>query len=80
MSLLKEHGSLLILYESPHRMLSFLQDAHEIFGDIHCIVAKEMTKKFEKYYRGGVSEVTEMVTRDGVRGEYTVILDNRDAS
>ena len=80
LSLLKEQENLFILYESPHRLLSFLQDVHDIFGDIHCIVAKEMTKKFEKYYRGSVSEVTEMITRDGVRGEYTLILDNRDAS
>ena len=78
--LFKEHENLLILYESPHRLLAFLHDAYDILGDIHCIVAKEMTKKFEKYYRGSLREVTDMVTRDGVRGEYTVILDNRNAS
>ena len=79
-SLLKEQESLCILYESPHRLLAFLHDAREIFGDIHCIVAKEMTKKFEKYYRGSLGEVTDMVTKDGVKVEYTVIIDNRNAS
>ena len=79
MDLLKGQKYLFVLYESPHRLLAFLQDAHEIFGDIHCIVAKEMTKKFEKYYRGVLSEVTDMVIKDGVKGEYSVILDNRNA-
>jgi 16S rRNA (cytidine1402-2'-O)-methyltransferase len=78
LSRLKEQESLIILYESPHRLLSFLHDVHDIFGDVHCIVAKEMTKKFEKYYRGSVAEVTDGVAGDGVKGEYTVILDNRN--
>jgi 16S rRNA (cytidine1402-2'-O)-methyltransferase len=79
MSTLKEQKYLFVLYESPHRLLAFLHDAREIFGDIDCIVAKEMTKKFEKYYRGVLSEVTERVIQDGVKGEYSVVLDNRNA-
>ena len=78
--MLKEQKSLLILYESPHRLLVFLHDVVDIFGDIDCMVAKEMTKKFEKYYRGSLAKVADMVKRDGVKGEYTVILDNRNAS
>ena len=80
LSMLKEQKSLLILYESPHRLLAFLHDVFDIFGDIDCMVAKEMTKKFEKYYRGSLAKVADMVKRDGVKGEYTVILDNRNAS
>jgi 16S rRNA C1402 (ribose-2'-O) methylase RsmI len=44
------------------------------------MVAKEMTKKFEKYYRGSLAKVNDMVKHDGVKGEYTVILDNRNTS
>ncbi len=79
LSSLKNQKNLLVLYESPHRLLPFLRDVRDIFGDIPCIVAKEMTKKFEKYYRGSAGEVIEMIDRDGVRGEYTVLLDNRNA-
>jgi 16S rRNA (cytidine1402-2'-O)-methyltransferase len=78
LSMLKNQKYLFVLYESPHRLNAFLQDACEIFGDIHCVVAKEMTKKFEKYYRGSLYGVRDMVARDGVKGEYTVILDNRN--
>jgi 16S rRNA C1402 (ribose-2'-O) methylase RsmI len=36
-----------------------------------------MTKKFEKYYRGVIPEVIERVGEDIVKGEYTIIIDNR---
>jgi 16S rRNA (cytidine1402-2'-O)-methyltransferase len=78
LNMLKNQERLIVLYESPHRLSAFLQDVDDIFGNIHCVVAKEMTKKFEKYYRGSLCEVRDMVARDGVRGEYTVILDNRN--
>jgi 16S rRNA (cytidine1402-2'-O)-methyltransferase len=68
---------LLVFYESPHRLLPFLHDLLDIFGERPCIVAKEMTKRFEKFYRGSVSEIIGLIEIDGVRGEYTVILDNR---
>jgi len=74
---LNERRSVLVFYESPHRLLKFLHDVLDIMGNVQCCVAKEMTKKFEKYYRGGIVEVIDAVSSDGVRGEYTVIVDNR---
>jgi len=76
-----EHASsrtVFVFYESPHRLTGFLRDGLEIFGNIPCVVAKEMTKRFERFYRGALEEVIEGIERDGVRGEYTVIFDNRE--
>jgi 16S rRNA (cytidine1402-2'-O)-methyltransferase len=42
----------LIYYESPHRLISFLQDALEIFGNRKAAVANELTKMYEKVLRG----------------------------
>jgi 16S rRNA (cytidine1402-2'-O)-methyltransferase len=70
--------SVFVFYESPHRLGGFLRDGLEIFGNIPCVVAKEMTKRFERFYRGALEEVIEGIERDGVRGEYTVIFDNRE--
>jgi 16S rRNA (cytidine1402-2'-O)-methyltransferase len=78
LSELLELKLLLVFYESPHRLLSFLKDAAAIFGEIPCVAAKEMTKRFEKFYRGNISEIIVLIASDGVRGEYTVILDNRN--
>ena len=69
--------TLLVFYESPHRLAGFLRDGLEIFGDIPCVVAKEVTKRFERFYRGRIGEVIERIEGDGIRGEYTAIFDNR---
>lgn len=74
---LKGRKEVWVFFESPHRIISFLQDALEILGDVPCCVAKEMTKRFERFYRGRLSEVLESIRFEGVRGEYTVVIDNR---
>jgi 16S rRNA (cytidine1402-2'-O)-methyltransferase len=74
---LNERRNVFVFYESPHRLLKFLGNVLDIMGDIRCCVAKEMTKKFEKYYRGRISEIIDRLSSEGVRGEYTVIVDNR---
>jgi 16S rRNA (cytidine1402-2'-O)-methyltransferase len=69
--------TVLVFYESPHRLSGFLHDVLDIFGDIPCVVAKEVTKRFERFYRGNIGKVIKNVEGDGIRGEYTVVLDNR---
>jgi len=77
LEVLKGLDTVFVIFESPHRIDGFLNDVLEIFGDVTVYLAKEMTKKFEKYYRGKVSDVRERLRADGVRGEYTVVVDNR---
>ena len=74
---LKETRVLLVFFESPHRLLATLGDALAAFGGVPVCVAKEMTKKFEKYYRGSLQTVIKELQEDSVRGEYTVVVDNR---
>jgi 16S rRNA (cytidine1402-2'-O)-methyltransferase len=74
---LRERRALLVFFESPHRLLSALEDALAAFGPVPLCVAKEMTKKFEKFYRGDFEAVIKELHRDTVRGEYTVVVDNR---
>jgi len=47
----------LIFYESPYRLIAFLEDALEVYGDRKCAVANDLTKKFETMYRGTISSV-----------------------
>jgi 16S rRNA (cytidine1402-2'-O)-methyltransferase len=74
---LKERRALIVFFESPHRLLATLDDVLASFGDLPVCVAKEMTKKFEKYYRGRLGAVIKELQEDSVRGEYTVVVDNR---
>ena len=74
---LKDIDTVFVIFESPHRIVCFVNDLLEIMGNVKIYVAKEMTKRFEKYYRGPVAEVLKMLLADGVRGEYTIVVDNR---
>jgi 16S rRNA (cytidine1402-2'-O)-methyltransferase len=75
---LKKMRTVFVFYESPHRILPFLEDAADIFGNTACCVAKEMTKMFEKFYRGGIKDIVKILKNDTIKGEYTVVIDNRE--
>ncbi|HOW90849.1 MAG TPA: 16S rRNA (cytidine(1402)-2'-O)-methyltransferase [Anaerolineaceae bacterium] len=64
----------LIFYESPYRLVAFLEDAIEVFGDRKCAVANDLTKKFETVYRGTLSSVIMDLNKEPLRGEYSVVI------
>ena len=68
-----------IFYESPYRILAFLEDAKAVLGDRRAAVANDLTKKFESIDRGLLSELIEKIKSEQPRGEYTVVIEgNRD--
>ncbi len=64
----------LIYYESPHRLLAFLQDAQVVLGDRAASVANDLTKMYETVYRGKLSELIAQLTDEKLRGEYVVVI------
>lgn len=63
-----------ILYESPYRIIKTLEALSERRAGAHVVVGKELTKLYEKIYRGSIEEVLEQIKKDGPRGEYTLII------
>jgi len=63
-----------VFYESPYKILKTLKEIEKLKPDLKVIVAKELTKMFEKIYRGGLKEVIDQIEKDRSRGEYTVII------
>lgn len=66
-----------IFYESPHRVIKALKELKELSPKLKIFVCRELTKKFETTYRGTVSEVLETLEKEGPRGEFVLIVDNR---
>lgn len=64
----------LIFLESPHRLLSTLDDVLSIFGDRQITVAREITKRHEEFFRGTISEAITRFIEIPPRGEITLVL------
>jgi 16S rRNA (cytidine1402-2'-O)-methyltransferase len=75
---IKKQNGTLVLLESSHRILRLLEQVAEIFPDRHIVVAKELTKVYEKFLRGRAEELLAMFAEDAslARGEFVVLIDN----
>lgn len=67
----------LIFLESPHRIVEALEDILSILRDRRICVAREMTKMFEEYWRGTVSEAVEYFKSQPARGEFTLVVEGK---
>ena len=74
---LESRGETLVFYESPYRLLKTLQDMKEAFGDREAVVARELTKKFEEFSRGSLTELITKFSGKKVRGEITVLVSGK---
>ena len=64
----------LILFESPHRLCRFLEDALEVMGEREIVIARELTKRFEELFRGNFSQALEKFNATEPRGEFTIVI------
>ncbi len=61
-------------YESPHRLKKTLKQLKDYLKkDAKVVVAKELTKIYEKFYRGSIDEVDKQIP-DKPKGEYVVMI------
>ncbi len=74
----KESTHTLIFYESPYRLIAFLEDALAVFGDRPAAIANDMTKKFETVYRGTLAELSKKMGSEKILGEYCVMIGGRE--
>lgn len=65
----------IILYESPYRIEKTVADIFEVLGDRQICIAREITKKFEQFIRGSVSEVKKVLTQKKLKGEIVIIVE-----
>ena len=64
-----------VLYESPHRLAQTLGDLQECLGGDRAIVlARELTKLHEEFWRGSVAGAIARTQERQPRGEYTLIV------
>ena len=64
-----------VIYESVHRITKTLNElsGFENIKDRKVVVARELTKKFETIYRGGISEIAPQIEKEKL-GEFVLII------
>ena len=71
---LKDKKETLIFYESVHRIEDTLKDFLEVLGNRNITLARELTKKFEEYSRGSITEVIDSID-EFTKGEFVIVVE-----
>lgn len=72
---LKKRQETILLYEAPHRLKDTLKDMEAILGERRIVLARELTKKFEEFLRGTLSEAVVWSQTEEIRGEFCIVLE-----
>ncbi len=72
---LAEERRTLIWYESPHRIARFTREVHEALGERFAVIGREITKRYEEFMRGSLSDLAEELNqRSEIKGEITLLV------
>ena len=64
----------IVYFESPHRLLRTLSDLETLLGDRPAVVARELTKLYEEYRRGTISELRRYYEKNIPKGEIVILV------
>jgi 16S rRNA (cytidine1402-2'-O)-methyltransferase len=65
----------LVFYETPHRVAPALADCLDVLGDRQAVIARELTKLYEEFIRGSLSELAARVKAAPIKGEIVLLID-----
>ncbi|NGC78835.1 16S rRNA (cytidine(1402)-2'-O)-methyltransferase [Lactobacillus reuteri] len=76
---LKNREETMIFYEAPHRLKKTLTTMAEVFGgERRVVLARELTKRYEEFTRGTLSEVATWFDSHQPRGEFVILVAGND--
>lgn len=64
----------LVFYEAPHRIKETLLEAEAILGNRQASLARELTKLYEQFLRGRLSDIYAQLQMHEPRGEITLVI------
>ena len=70
----------LIFYEAPHRLGETMKAILGALGDRPAAIARELTKKFEEFRRGNLSELLAWCEENQLRGEFVIVVSGAEES
>lgn len=70
---IKDESRTMIFYETGNRLEDTLKDMQKVFGNRRCVVARELTKKFEEIKRGDFDNIIGQISSK--KGEFVLIVE-----
>ena len=67
--------STLVVFEAPHRLLQFLEEAYQVLGDRRICIAREVTKLHEEFWRGSIKQALAHFSERTIKGELTIVVE-----
>ena len=74
---LREIGTTVVLYESPHRIVAALGAIGEVFGEVELVLARELTKQYEEIVTATPAVHLARLAAAAPRGEFTLVIPAR---
>jgi len=68
----KKINSSLVFYESAKRINKTLSTMFSVFGNRKCVIARELTKYYETFYRGDLKKLKN--EKKNLKGEITIVI------
>jgi len=73
----KSVNGLIIIYESPFRLVKTLEDIETVYGsEVNVFVGRELTKMHEEKNRGNVKHLLNFYKEKSIKGEIVIIIEN----
>jgi 16S rRNA (cytidine1402-2'-O)-methyltransferase len=74
---LRKRKETIVLMDTPYRLKTLLEDIVKLLGaNIPCVLAFELTKEKEKFYRGNAGNILNVVVKENLKGEFVLIINN----
>ena len=74
---IKDVKESIIIYESPHRLLSTLDLIYNNLGNRKIAVCRELTKLHEEIIRGSIEEVIKIFEERTIKGEFVLVIEGK---
>ena len=71
---LKDSRETLVFYESPRRLAACLAGMSDVLGDRQAAVSLELTKRFERTFRGSLAELAAQFSQESTKGEAVIVV------
>jgi 16S rRNA (cytidine1402-2'-O)-methyltransferase len=74
---LKRRKETIVLMDTPYRLKTLMEDVVKLLGvNVPCVLAFELTKEKEKFYRGNAGNILNHVEKENLKGEFVLIIQN----